>query len=232
MVTKLRLVFSITIAFLSFYSSAQSDYWHQNASQQVLNRSFSDRFDVQKGQVFSFDEQLFKKELKNVSIATGTTKIVYFPNAKGEPVAFQVNEQPVFSPELSLKYPNIKSYVGYSLNGSKDKIRFSVSHKGIQSMIVHVDKRGSTFMQKDEGSQYVVYSRDPNSKRDSDFLCSTKATLENKLDTRFLKPIDGQVLRKFRLAVSASGEYTEYHGGTVADALAAINATVTRINEV
>ena len=230
--TKLRLVFSITIAFLSFYGSAQSDYWQQEVSQQALNQRFSDRFDVQKGKVFSFEEQRFKKELKNVSTAKGNTKIVYFPNADGESIAFQVSELPVFSLELSQKYPNIKSYVGYTLDGSRDKIRFSVSHRGIQSMIVYADKRSSTFMQKDTGNTYVVYSRDPNAKRNSDFVCSTKASLTNKLGTRFLKPIDNQELRKFRLAVSASGEYTQYHGGTVADALAAINATVTRINEV
>jgi len=44
--------------------------------------------------------------------------------------------------------------------------------------------------------------------------------------------IDDQILRKYRLAVSATGEYTQYHGGTIADALAAINATITRVNEV
>jgi len=232
MITKLRLVFSITIAFLSFYGSAQSDYWQQDVSQGVLNSNFSKRFDVQKGQVFSFDEQLFKAELKSVSAAKGTTKKVYFPDADGESVAFQVSEQPVFSPELSRKYPAIKSYAGYALNGTGDKIRFSVSHKGVQSMIVHSDKRGSTFMQKDTNSKYVVYSRDPNAKRNSEFLCSTEDKIKGKLENQSLKPINGQVLRKFRLAVSASGEYTIYHGGTVADALAAINATVTRLNEI
>ena len=230
--TKLRLVFSITIAFLSFYGSAQSSYWQQDVSKQGLNQNFSERFDVQKGRVFAFNEQLFRTALNKVSIAKSSAKIIYFPNAAGESVAFKVTEQPVFSPELSRKYPNIKSYAGYALGSSKDKIRFSVSHNGIQSMIVHADKRGSTFMQKDSNNNYVVYSRDLNTKSKTDFLCSTKATIENKLETRFLKPISGQELRKFRLAVSTTGEYTEYHGGTVADALAAINATVTRINQV
>ena len=40
------------------------------------------------------------------------------------------------------------------------------------------------------------------------------------------------MLRRYRIAVSATGEYTQYHGGTVEDALAAINATLTRVNEV
>ena len=46
------------------------------------------------------------------------------------------------------------------------------------------------------------------------------------------KLVDDRLLRRYRLAVATTGEYTEYHGGTVADALAAINATLTRVNEV
>lgn len=38
--------------------------------------------------------------------------------------------------------------------------------------------------------------------------------------------------RTLRLALSVCGEYTQYHGGTVAGALAAMNATLTRINGV
>ena len=32
------------------------------------------------------------------------------------------------------------------------------------------------------------------------------------------------------MALSCTGEYTAYHGGTVAGALAAMNATMTRVN--
>lgn len=230
MITKLRLVFSIAIAFLSFYAAAQNDYWKQQATPQVLENSFSERFDVKQGRVYSLDEQMFAKGLKNVSALKGNSKIVYFPNAEGESVAYRVSEHSVFHPELSRKYPNIKSYAGFALDGSRDMIRFSVSHKGVQSMVVHAKKGTSTFMQKESNDTYVVYSRDPNSKSNKEFICNTKSSLENKTGTLTSRPVDGQVLRKFRLAVSASGEYTVYHGGTVADALAAINATITRVN--
>nr|WP_305070001.1 zinc-dependent metalloprotease family protein [Flavobacterium covae] len=43
---------------------------------------------------------------------------------------------------------------------------------------------------------------------------------------------DDGTLRTFRLALSVTGEYTTYFGGTVAQALAAINATMTRVNGV
>ncbi len=230
--TKLRLVFTITIAFLSFYGTAQSDYWQKEVSRQGLDHKFMDRFEIKNGQFFSFDESLFKKRLNGPSISKKSPKIVYFPNGQGKMVAFQVSESPVLSPELSKRYPQIKSYMGHALDNSKNKIRFSVSHKGVQSMIVPADGSGTTFMQKKGNNEYVLYTRDSGSVLNTEFVCSTKSEVAKNLGGTALKLVTGQELRRFRLVVSASGEYTQHHGGSVADALAAINATVTRINEV
>lgn len=232
MTTKLRLVFTITMLFLSFYASAQSNCWKQEVSQSKISKNFSNRFDVKKGQHFIFNEKLFKKELQEISFLKKNSKIVYFPDNKGNSVAFKVFEAPVLSPELSKKYPNIKSYAGRSVGDEKAIIRFSVSHKGIQSMMVRSNQEGTTFMQKDSGANYVLYTRNPNAVKDANIVCTTTAVLENNPETLASKSVNNQELRKFRLAVSASGEYTQHHGGTVVDALAAINATVTRINEI
>ena len=233
MVSKLRLVFTITIVFFCFYGTAQNDYWRQETSKDEIARDFAERFDVRKGTIFSFDEAQFKNKLEPSNFAKGTSRIVHFPDADGQMTAFQVTEAPVLSPELSRKYPQIKSYVGYSLNGSRDKIRFSVSHNGIQSMLVPSNGKANTYMQKNENGRYVLYNREANSSLGTELVCSTEATMIENIDfSSFKQPVSGQVLRKFRLAVSASGEYTTFHGGTVVDALAAINATVTRVNEV
>ena len=106
--------------------------------------------------------------------------------------------------------------------------------KGVQSMIVHVGTEKTTFMEKvsDGGSTYVVYDRSIHSKLDSDFICFTQSVIEKSINGPDSKLVDDQMLRKYRIAISATGEYTEFHGGTVADALAAINATLTRVNEV
>jgi hypothetical protein len=44
--------------------------------------------------------------------------------------------------------------------------------------------------------------------------------------------VSGTQLRTYRLAMAATGEYTAFHGGTVAGALAAINTTMNRVNAV
>ncbi len=231
MVTKLRLVFTISIVFLCFYGSAQSTYWQQETIQKNSDQRVLNRFDVKKGMVFSLKTSSFQKELKTLSTLKKNSKVVYFPNEMGKLIPFQVSESSVLAPELAAKYPNIKSYKGHALGDSKDKIRFSISHKGFQGMIVHIDNKASTFIQKTKGDRYMLYSRDTKDVLEGDFTCATKSNIAEQANTT-QKLIDGQVLRKYRLAVSASGEYTIFHGGTVADALAAMNATITRVNEV
>ncbi len=234
MVTKLRLVFSITILFMSFYTMAQSGYWQQDASLDDANGQAIQDLNLEATQLFTLQEQLFREGLINGS-RTGKANIVYFPNIEGALVPYEVKEKSVLSAALASKYPNIKSYVGHSLRNPENRIRFSISHNGIQTMMVHAADRRNTFMQRvsHNSNQYVVYDRSSETLRSDDFVCSTKSDLQNNsIPGPIDKLVDQQVVRKFRVAISASGEYTEYHGGTVADALGAINATLTRINEV
>ena len=232
MVSKLRLVFSISILFLSFSGYAQRNYWKQESGPTNLKASISNRFEVKKGRVFSFDESKFKNEINLEQTSKRNHVTVRFPNDKGEVIEFMVIETPVFSPKLAEKYPQIKSYSGYSLKNKKDKIRFSVSHKGIQAMIIYGNQKGNTYLQKTEDDNYISYTRDGTTEVEKAFICETKSTIAQGMSVLIAKQVDDQQLRKFRLAVSATGEYTDFHGGTIVDALAAINATITRVNEV
>jgi len=232
MLTKLRLVFSTTIVFFSFYASAQSEHWEKENAQHAVVDKVTKRFNIRGGTIFSFREKLFKQELTSFATSKNGSRTVYFPDASGNSIAYRIHESPVLSPLLSKKYPEIKSYTGYAVDGSKDKIRFSVSHNDVQAMIVHADGSANSFVQKASDDKYVLYSRASVEGNDSDFVCLTKDKfLAQNLNTT-AKPVDGQVMRKYRLAISATAEYTAHHGGTVADALAAINATITRINQV
>ena len=143
MLAKLRLVLSITIIFLSFYGSAQSKYWgEEKAPTKIVSPSLSNP-DVNKVKVFQLDQASLSRELSSISTEKKTNGIVYFPDIKGKLRGFRISEKAVFSTELKKKYPQIKSYSGYSLDGKKDRIRFSISHRGVQSMIVHAGGESS-----------------------------------------------------------------------------------------
>ncbi|MEO1012267.1 MAG: reprolysin-like metallopeptidase [Bacteroidota bacterium] len=231
MAVKLRLVFSITILFFSFCAFGQQQYWQKKALGTIAKDKQLRGLQLQRGTLYNFDETALRATLqKTVSGGGKSSDMIYFPDANGRSIPFKVVERSVLAPELAAKYPSIKSFVGHNTE-TGDRVRFSVSRKGLQGMVVHADGRANTFIQKSKDGHYIVYSRQGRDAVPMGFICGTTAKVEANLGLA-ARPVTDQVLRTLRLAVSASGEYTDYHGGTVADALAAINATVTRINEV
>ncbi|MFC4221344.1 reprolysin-like metallopeptidase [Flagellimonas marina] len=189
--------------------------------------------------VFTLDKSRFKEKLQDFSVAKNGKHIIYLPDGEGEVIPFNVKETPVLHPDLAAKYPEIKSFTGVSLNG-KYKIKLSSSQKGIETMVVNLESQKASFLEPTlaDDDSYVLYKKGSRSSLEHSFLCKTEVMLMNKMKSdgttsKTIVPlVDDQLLRTFRIAVSVTGEYTEYHGGTVADALAAINATLTRINEV
>lgn len=231
MKAKLHLVFSITIFFSCFYIHGQQAYWKSIPKQSHLKSvSIKDMGKAKK--VFTLDRALFSKEVKSFSTSKGKKQMVYLPDGKGEIIPFHLEETPVLHPDLGKKYPDIKSYTGISPDG-KYKIKLSSSPKGLEGMVVDLDNHKKTFMEpvSNAADTYVLYEEGAGTAEKDNFICETEKSMLTTAKT--ITPlVDDQVLRKFRIAVSTTGEYTAYHGGTVADALAAINATITRVNEV
>ena len=231
MSAKLRLVFSITMVFASFYGAAQTTYWKDTHLTRTEERASLERFSIEKASAYILDETRFKNQLVSVSKARSRAGVVYFPDENGNQIPFEVVEASTFSAELAQKYPNIKSYKGRSTLNDGKRIRFSVSHKGIHSMMSSVGNGGSVFMEKEPKGKYILYNAKDRAAKEA-FVCKTSPEMADMGNSLSARLVNDQVLRKFRLAVAASGEYTAFHGGTKLDALAAINASVTRINEV
>uniref|UniRef100_UPI003563D0CD reprolysin-like metallopeptidase n=1 Tax=Zeaxanthinibacter enoshimensis TaxID=392009 RepID=UPI003563D0CD len=231
--TKLRLVLSITILFLSFYGSAQQGYWKQAAGGMETLPSAEQKVRGDDVRVFTLSESEFRDNLQQLRTARNSNLVLQIPGKQGEMTRFRVRENPVLAPSLSAKYPGIRSFIGYSLDNEHERIRFSFSHKGFQGMIIGTDEKKTVFLEKIRGSanKYLLYNRDDLSEQDQEFLCYTEDEFSKQQGKTF-KLVDEGQLRTFRIAVSASGEYTQYHGGTIEDALAAINATLTTVNEV
>ena len=181
---------------------------------------------------FTLDGDKMMKELSPSSDSKMEKRKVYLPNEKGEVIAYTLKETSVLHPDLAKKYPKIKSYTGVSQNG-KYKLKLSSSHKGLEGMLVNLSDQKTTFIEQvtNKKDTYVVYEKGTGATVKGSFVCKT-GDLQKTIAKTITPLVDDQLLRKFRIAVSASGEYTVEHGGTAADALAAINATLTRVNEV
>jgi subtilisin-like proprotein convertase family protein len=166
------------------------------------------------------------------SVTTGT--IISIPNANGKMERFEMFEASNFEPGLQAQFPDIRSYVGVGIDDKLAQIRISAAPNGIQTMVFRTDKRNE-FMEpfSQDGKTYAVYNSS-RTKGKLPFTCSTddvQMVEQNSGKAMDARANNGQ-LKTFRLAMSCTGEYTTYHGGTVAGALAAINATMTRVNGV
>ncbi|AWX44909.1 hypothetical protein HME9304_01914 [Flagellimonas maritima] len=231
MKAKLHLVFSITIFFACFYTYAQQGYWKSTEARSSF-RSPSIKNISKAAAVYTLDKQSFSKKINSFSTFKNQSQVIDLPGHNGKVISFSLKETSVFHPDLSKKYPNIKSFSGLSLDG-KYRVRLSSSHKGLQSMIIDLESHQTVFMEQlsNKSGTYVVYDKGAGTENKNGFICDTKKM--GAIVGKTISPlVSGQELRRFRIAVSATGEYTEFHGGTVADALAAINATLTRVNEV
>lgn len=234
MKTKLQLVLTFTIILSCFYTNAQTSYWRPAAEDKGKISSLDREVDLTKARFYTLNRQDLLGKLSVNTTTLGGNTVVYFPDLEGSLRPFVIKETSVFAPELAAKYPQIKSYTGYSADNKGDRVRFSLSHRGLQAMIVHAADKSTTFMQKTsrQSNKYVVYNRHTLDKEAAGFVCYTEAALAKESESLAQRLVDDRVLRKFRIAVSATGEYTEFHGGAIEDALAAINATLTRVNEV
>lgn len=191
-----------------------------------------------KATYYQLDMSNFKSKLRNVPERTSETQsmaLLDFPNADGVMEVFRIMEYSVMAPELQVKFPEIRSYVGYGVKDPSSVIYFSVSPEGLHTMALSLDK-GTQFVNPyASDGVYKAFSRQDIPVAQNLFECGfiddavfSRTSLETDL-TAALNANDGTT-RTFRLAVGTSIEYTNFHGGTVASALAAINTTMTRVN--
>lgn len=160
--------------------------------------------------------------------------ILSLPNADGSMEQFRIYENSNMDPELAARYPEIKSYIGIGINNPTASAYISTSPLGFKSMVLNPGKPDVFIEPFSQDLQtYTVYTKSDKKTAFTKFECSVLDRVTPSLEGANLRPnADDGNLRTFRLAMSVTGEYTAYFGGTKAQALAAINNTMTRVNGV
>ncbi|WP_295201492.1 reprolysin-like metallopeptidase [uncultured Chryseobacterium sp.] len=230
----------IGMLVISGISSAQTDRLWSASSPKASSDIFENKTGILQPRIFSLDINGLKNTLakapKRLSAGEKSEVIISFPNAEGRMENFKVRENPNFDPQLAAKYPEIKSYVGEGLEDPSSTVYFSISPLGLSSMEIYGDK-SAVFIEPytKDLSSYVVYKKSDKKNNLSKFECTVidvaqKGVAGSNLAAR--PNADDAKLRTFRLALSCTGEYASYFGGTKANALAAMNNTMTRVNGV
>ncbi len=230
---KLLLLFLLCT---SFAFSQSKSFWQKQTPANISKIKPSKQILPTK-ETYNLNIEALKQALSKAPIRGefygNSNLIISFPNAEGELESFRIMEASVMHPDLQAKYPNIKSYAGQGVEDPTARIRFSISPLGLQSMRLSANKPASFIEPYTNDLQsYTVYKREDKTGDLNDFECEVVESANKMLDgnSSYLKNADDGILRTYRLVVSATGEYTQYHGGTKALALAAINTTMTRVN--
>lgn len=235
-------ILSLLIPFLGSSQWTRTELRSQKVKKSQEKLEFSGLYTLNTNQL----AQSLKKAPERFSNEKGI--IISLPTVKGRLERFQVWESSNMAPELQAKFPDIKSYVGSGLDDPSVYLRFSLSPVGFSSMITR--SGASEFIEPytEDRTVYAVF--DSNARRGQEkepFECST---VSDAMDKDALGKTNGVASKKtagfnvFRLLISCTKEYAQYHltaAGTPAAAttaqkkavvLAAMNSSLTRLNGV
>ena len=230
---KLILVFFI----LTFQSTYCQKYWKIN----TLSKH-EDKIDV--------GQNIKNISLKNKSLTSKILRVkddefikIDFPNEKGELELFSLKETKTLSQIIQNKYPNIKTFRGFSETRKNVILRITYSPQGISGTLR--TPKGFVFLQplEDSNTDHIFYGSNRYNYIGEKLFCKTNSYkmnyLKKKFNERNSRKIINRAPKSFKIAIAASGEYTEFWGdnndqnGTNSeDAFAAVVSTINRLNEI
>lgn len=226
---------ALLVAGMAFGQQKDS-YWKNSTRTNVV--PLDSRMQLPTNHIFDLNVNAIKADLakspKRNAAVKNSPVVLQLPNAEGQMERFSVYENSTMDPALQARYSDIRSYVGYGIDNPTSVVYFSMSPLGFKSMTLNADKP-AVFIEpiSQDLTTYSVYRKSDKKADLNKFECSVIDVAAPQLDAAVLRPnADDALLRTFRLAMSCTGEYGVYFGGTKALALAAINASITRCNGV
>lgn len=244
---KLTLLGALLLAVLPCYS--QSPYWSGAEEAEALTLGEASiathscryiRFDITALKNYlntAPDEQFFSQAIS-----------LEIPMPDGGIQRFRVVKVPVMAPELAAKYPQIATWAGQGIDNPAASVRLDITPWGFHAMTLSPE--GSVFIDPYNQSSnriHKVYFRKDAYKKVSQLPCGYEPSMSdpdflNQLRTRYSgtssgnsNPVNrswGQTLRVYSTAIACTGEYAQFHGGTVPGALAAIVTSLNRVTGV
>lgn len=171
--------------------------------------------------------------------ATDADRIVlHLPLPNDEFGRFSIVETALLHPDLGAQYPEIRTYAGYGIDDPTATARLDFTPAGFHAQILGAG--GAIYIdpfQRGDITHYQSYHKRDLVPSQSLEGCTVvdeddMAVEIAKLVGEYGMPRSGTNLRTYRAAIATTGEYTIYHGGTVAAGLAAVTTALNRVTGV
>ncbi len=177
---------------------------------------------------------LLQAPLERTERAKAAPLVLQLPDPEGKLQSFLVVESPIMQPALAVQFPEIKTYLGQGMDDPSATLRADLTPQGFHAQVL-----------TPQGDWYI----DPFTQFDTTHYTSYRKRALRQLhawaclvpdNAGIFAPRDvppdeisnGTTLRDFTVAVAATGEYTAFHGGSVALGQAAIVTAINRVTGV
>jgi subtilisin-like proprotein convertase family protein len=169
--------------------------------------------------------------------ATDANHIISLPDGNGRLIEYKIAEASVLEDDFQANFPNIRSFKGQGISNPQETIRFSVTPLGLHIIILGTSK-GTQIIRPFDVSRnlYTSYHLKDLNTHDHSFECQLieDVAMENNaesLDLQTFNANDG-ILRNFRIAVSATAEYSAFFNSDINNVISAITIAVNNANAV
>ncbi|MBU2979306.1 reprolysin-like metallopeptidase [Alteromonas sp. C1M14] len=215
---------------------AADGLWIESAQGKASGYTQQKKVSVAKGNYQTLDSAVLEERFADKS-ATITLAIPLPDGTQGD---FTLTPSQVMSASLASRYPQFMSYQAAQVDAPKNIGRFSLTHKGLSGIYRYNGKWVLLSpVYEDNNEEYVSYYY-----QDGEGESLLASTVDDVLEAASLAEEDqdpqvataqkttGDTLITYRLALSATGEYTQAVGGTKEDAIAEMVALVNRVNQI
>jgi subtilisin-like proprotein convertase family protein len=174
--------------------------------------------------------------------------VLDLPMPDGSVAHFALEETPVMHPDLQSRYPDIRCYTGRGIEDPSAVLKCDLTPWGFHA-VVRSPRHSPVFIDPyvhGDTEYYSVYFKKDYApdKLNALWTCETPspeggavelptATPHAAGNAAALAEFQGDTkLRRYRLALACTGEYSTFHGGTKPLVLAAMNTSMNRVNGV
>jgi hypothetical protein len=236
-----RTVFTSLLLFFCSTAFAQDkviNHFFKEVNPSSLSSTAKNIIKASKYRIFDVALNQLYAELENAphrdGLKIGLALQIELPQPNGTTKRYQVKENSTLNPALSIKFPAIKTYDAYGIDDPSELVKFDLTTQGFHAMILRPGKSPVFIdpLKKGDTQYYILYKK-------KDFITTSKlkcgvhsqsqlSSFANKgASFAHYNPCQ---LKKYRLAMAATAQYTQFQGGTVGDALSAEATTVNRVN--
>jgi Metallo-peptidase family M12B Reprolysin-like/Secretion system C-terminal sorting domain len=210
----------VLLMFQSVYAQNKDVIWNKVNSSSVSTEKWVRTSMPKSFQIFELNINSLRDKLANAphrSESKTTNGILVNLPINNKIQTFEVYDAPVLDAVLQEQLPSVKSYIGRLVDNKNTTIRFSLSLKGFNAIILNNDN-GTQYIDsfsKDNKYCLLYYKRDIPTETNIVCLNTDEEGLEGfsdvNLDNFSSRNVNDGVLREFRLALACTQEYAAFH---------------------